>query len=104
MCKCRRFQAVHQLGVPTIVRGLQRGCDWDPQCLMRVCNIKYLGQRQKDNPERRLQVWRCRPEWSQDLTQLLLIEKLGHACMSIKGNTGFPFHCEHAATCGLNFL
>ncbi|KAK9800742.1 hypothetical protein WJX73_003225 [Symbiochloris irregularis] len=32
----RRFQTAHQLGVPSIVRGVQRRCNWDPSCMSRL--------------------------------------------------------------------
>lgn len=56
LCPGRRFQTAHQLGVPTIVRGLAKGCDWDPECLMRACKNTYHGAKQEGNPEKHLQV------------------------------------------------
>ena len=54
---CRRFQTAHQLGVPTIVRGVPRGCDWSANCLGRVCTNRYIDkEKQQKNPEAFLQV------------------------------------------------
>ena len=54
---CSRFQTAHQLGVPTIVRGLRRACDWDPACLVRACHNTFHGEKQANNPDKILDVW-----------------------------------------------
>ena len=38
---CRRFQQAHILGIPTIVRDLQPGFDWDADTMMRATRKQH---------------------------------------------------------------
>ena len=42
---CRRFQQAQILGVPTIVRDLQPGYDWDADTMMRATRKQHQTKR-----------------------------------------------------------